>query len=100
MDAQHERGGLVRGALVVGGARAIRGADLDEPRARAQEYVGDAEAVADFDQLASRDQHLAPLGEGGECEQHRSGVVVDDDGRLGACEPPEDRRHVVLARAT
>ena len=47
-------------ALVVGGARAVRRPDLDEPRARAREHVGDAEAVADLDQLAARDD--APRG--------------------------------------
>jgi len=66
MDAQQERGALVRGALVVGCARAIRRADLEELGARAYEHVGDAEAVADLDQLTARDNHLAPLSERGE----------------------------------
>ena len=81
------------------GARAVRRADLDERRARAREHVGDAEAVADLDQLAARDEHLASFGERGEREQHRGGVVVDDDRRLGAGQPPQDRRDVILARA-
>ena len=66
-------------AFVVGRARAVRRADLDEPRARAREHVGDAEAVADLDQLAARDEHLAAFGERGEREQHRRRVVVDDE---------------------
>ena len=80
------------GALVVGGARPVRRADLDEPRAGAGEHVGDAEAVADLDQLAARDDHLAALGERGEREQHRAGVVVDDERRLGAGQPAQDAR--------
>ena len=86
-------------ALVVGGARAVRRPDLDEARAGAREHVGDAEAVADLDQLAARDDDLATLGERGEREQHRGGVVVDDERRLGAGQPAEQRRDVVLARA-
>ena len=74
-------------------------ADLDEPRARAREHVGDAEAVADLDQLAARDEHLAALGERGEREQHGGGVVVDDERRLGAGQRAQERREVVLARA-
>ena len=89
-------------ALVVGGARAVRRADLDEPRAGAGEHVGDAEAVADLDQLAARDEHLAALGERGEREQHRAGVVVDDDRRLGAGQPAQDapRRDPGASRAS
>ena len=45
--------------LVVGGPGAVRRADLDEARAGAREHVGDAEAAADLDQLAARDDHLA-----------------------------------------
>ena len=65
--------------LVVGRARAVRRPDLDEPRARAREHVGDPEAVADLDQLAARDDDLAPFGERRQREQQRRGVVVDDE---------------------
>ena len=86
-------------ALVVRRARAVRRPDLDEARARAREHVGDAEAVADLDQLAARDDDLAALRERGEREQHRRRVVVDDERGLGAGQPAQDRRDVVLARA-
>ena len=86
-------------ALVVGGARAVGRPDLDESRARAREHVGDPEAVADLDQLAARDEHLAALGERGERQHHGGGVVVDDERRLGAGDPPEQRGEVVLTRA-
>ena len=36
--------------------------------------------------------HLAALGEGGEREQHGRGVVVDDERRLGARQPAQERR--------
>ena len=85
--------------LVVGGARPVRRPHLDEPRARAREHVGDPEAVADLDQLAARDEHLAALGERSEREQHGRGVVVDDERGLGAGQPAEDRREVILPRA-
>ena len=84
VDAQDERRLRADRALVVGDPRAVGRADLDEPRARAREHVGDPEAVADLDQLAARDEHLAALGERGEGEHHGGSVVVDDERRLGA----------------
>ena len=81
MDAQEQRRLRPDRALVVVGARPVRRPHLDEPGARAGEHVGDPEAVADLDQLAARDDDLAALGERGEREQHRRGVVVDDDAR-------------------
>ena len=91
VHAQEQRGLGPQRALVVGGARPVRRPDLDEPRAGAREHVGDAKAVADLDQLAARDEHLATFGERGEREQHRAGVVVDDDRRLGAGQPARIR---------
>ena len=79
-------------ALVVGDARAVRGADLDEPRARAGEHLGDAEAVADLDQLAAGDEHVPPFGERREREHHGGRVVVDDERGLGTGDPAEQRR--------
>ena len=99
VHAQQQRRLRPDRALVVGGARAVRRADLDEPRAGAGEHVGDAEAVADLDQLAAGDDHLASLRERREREQHGRGVVVDDERRLGAGQPPQDRRAVILPRA-
>ena len=99
VHAQQQRGVRPDRPLVVGGPGPVRRPDLDEARARASEHVRDAEAVADLDQLAARDDDLATLGERGEREQHRGGVVVDDDRRLGSGQPPQQRREVVLARA-
>ena len=41
------------------------------------EHLGDAEAVADLDQLPARDHDLAAGGQGGQRQQHRGGAVVD-----------------------
>ena len=99
VDAQQERRLRPDRPLVVGRPRPVRRPDLDEPRAGAGEHVGDPEAVADLDQLAARDDDLAALRERGEREQHRRGVVVDDDRGLRAGQPAKQRREVVLARA-
>ena len=73
--------------------------DLDEPRSRASQDVRDPEAVADLDQLAARDEHVASLGERGEREQHRGGVVVDHERGLGTGQPAEQLDEVILPRA-
>ena len=99
MHAEEERRLRPDRPLVVGGARAVRRSDLDEARARPREHVGDAEAVADLDELAARDDHLASFRERGEREQHGGGVVVDDERGLGARQAPEERREVILPRA-
>ena len=96
---QQQCGPFAHCTLVVVGARAVRRSDLDEPCTRALEHVRDAKAVADLDQLATRDEHLASFGERGDGEQERGGVVVDDKGSLCAGQPAEERRDVILARA-
>ena len=60
--------------------------------------VGDAEAVADLDQLAAGDEHLAAARRGGEGEQHCGGVVVDGERVLGAGDRAQHIVDVVLAR--
>ena len=98
VHAQEQGGVGAHRLLVVASARAVRRADLDEPRAGASEHVRDAEPVADLDQLAARDDHLATFGERGEREQHRGGVVVHDERGLGAGQAAEERGDVILAR--
>ena len=85
--------------FVIGGARAIRRSDFDETRARPCEHVGYAEAVADLDELAARDDHLASFRESREREEHGRGVVVDDERGVGTGQAPEEGREVILARA-
>ena len=74
---------------VVREPRAVGGPDVDQPGARLGQDVGHPEAAADLDALAPSDEHVASDGEGGENQQHGSGVVVDDDGRLGPGESAE-----------
>ena len=85
--------------LVVGEPRPVGRPHLDERGARAGEHVGDAEAVADLDQLPAGDDHLATLGQRRQREQHRGRVVVDDERCLGAGQLPQHRRDVVLPGA-
>ena len=56
--------------------------------------VGDAEAVADFDQLTAGDDHLAAFRERVEHQEDGRGVVVDDDRGFGADERREQPRGV------
>ena len=99
MHAQQHGGFRADGPLVVGGACPVRRSHLDEACARAREHVGNAEAVADLDQLAARDEHLAAFRERSQRQQHGGGVVVDDERRLGAGQPAKDPRDVILPRA-
>jgi len=62
----------------------VGGADFDQFGAGAAHDFGHTEGAADLDQLAARDDHLAPLGQGVEDEQNRGGVVIDHGGVLGA----------------
>ena len=55
VHAQQQRRVRPDRLLVVLRPRAVRRPDLDEARAGPREHVGDAEAVADLDQLAARD---------------------------------------------
>ena len=99
VDPQDRRSLRADRALVVGDPRAVRRPDLDEAGSRAREHIGDPEAVADLDQLPTRDDHLAPFGESGKREHHRCGVVVDDERCLGAGEPAEQPGEMILTRA-
>ena len=68
VDSEQQRRLRADRAVVVAGAGAVGRANLAQPGARTCEHVGNAEPVADLDQLAPRDEHLAALGQGGERE--------------------------------
>ena len=56
-------------------------ADFDQSRTRAEHNIGDAEAVSDLDQFASRDDDLACGGELVQGQENRSGAVVNENRR-------------------
>ncbi len=59
VDAEQGGGLGADGALVVGQPGPVGRADLAEPGAGDLEDLGEAEAPADLDELAARDDHLA-----------------------------------------
>ena len=81
MHAEQEARAVVDGALVVGDARAVGGADFAQRGLRLRHHVGNAERAADFDQFAAGDDDFAAFGQRVQGEQNGGGVVVDDDGR-------------------
>jgi hypothetical protein len=99
VHAQEERSLRPDRALVVGGPGPVGRSDLDEPSARAGEDVRDPKPVADLDQLAARDEHVAPFGERRQCQEDRGGVVVDDQRGVRARQPPQQCGDVILPRA-
>ncbi|OQC35601.1 MAG: hypothetical protein BWX64_02387 [Acidobacteria bacterium ADurb.Bin051] len=84
VDLEEERGLGGQRPFVVGEPGPVRRPDLHEPGAGGGEDLGDPERAADLDELAARDDHLPPGGEGREHEHERRRVVVDDQPRLGA----------------
>jgi hypothetical protein len=98
VDAEQDGGLRADRPLVVRRLRPVRRPDLHEPGPRAGQHVRDPEAVADLDQLAARDDDVAPLPERREREQDGARIVVDDQRGLRAGQPAQDRRDVVLPR--
>ena len=95
-----EGGGAVGDGIgVVAGVGAVGSADIHQGAAALSQHIGDAEAAADFHRLAAGYHHLAAGGEGGEAEEQCGGVVVDDQGGLGAGNLPEQGLEVRLAGA-
>ena len=81
MHAQQQARAVVDGVAVIVDAGAIGGADFAQDGAGARHDVGNAEAVADLDQFAARDDRFAAGGEFVEGEEDGGGVVVDGDAR-------------------
>ena len=84
--------------LVIRGPGPVRRPDLDEPRARPRQHLGNPEAVADLDQLAAGNDDFASLGQGRERQQDSRRVVVHDQRGLRAGQPPQQPRDVILPR--
>ena len=81
MHAQQQARALGDGFAIIVDAGAVGGAHFAQHRARARHDIGDAEAVADLDQLAARDDHFAAGGQFVQRQKNRGGVVVDGDCR-------------------
>ena len=73
---EHERGVLADGLGVVGAGDPVGGADLAQPGTGRLQQRGDAEAVADLDELAAGDHHLPPLRRRERDQRERRGAVV------------------------
>jgi hypothetical protein len=59
MHAEEQCGALVDRMLVVGGARPVRRADLDEPRAGARELVRVGQSMTELVEHATRADSVA-----------------------------------------
>ena len=86
------------GTLVIGQVCAVGGANLDKLGARRLHNVGNAEATADLDELAAAHDDLFTRGMGGQHQQYRGGIVIDDERVLGTGERSDQLRGVLLAR--
>ena len=96
VDAEDEPGAAVgERRLEVVDARPVRRADLDEPRARPSDDLGDPDAAPDLDELAARHGDAAPRPASPTASATRRGVVVRDERVLGAGQ----RDQVLLGRA-
>ena len=71
---------------VVGEPGAVGGPDLHQSRTGRLHQLREAVGAADLDQLSSRNRDRPARSQGRQSEEDRPGVVVEDEGRLGAGE--------------
>ena len=79
--------------------RPVRRTDLSKLGAGPTHDLGHAEGAADLDKFAARDDRGATLCHRIEHNQHRSSIVVDDGGVLGACQLAQQSSDDVVAIA-
>ncbi len=84
VDPEDQRCPFADGRRVVCRPRPVRRSHFAQDRAGLPHHIRDPEAAANFHELAARDDHFAAIGERGQHEEHRRGVVVHDGRRLGA----------------
>ena len=84
---------------IVGQPGAVGRPYLHQPGAALPDDVGDAKAAADLHQLATRDDHLAVAGQGGQRQQQGGRVVVDAQPGLRAGHLTQQRLQPRRARA-
>src|SRR3972149_4037058 len=82
--------------LVVAEVGAVRRAHLDGAGAGLRHDLRDAEAAADLDELAARDDDLAPLTQRRQRQEQRRGVVVHGDRRPAAGDAPQQPFYVLV----
>ncbi len=81
----HESAGFrPNGPLVVGEASDIRGADLTKNGSADRHDFRNAEAAADLDELAARDDDVFALAQRPQSDDRGGGIIVDRRRRLGA----------------
>ncbi len=97
MNAEEHARFFCDGVFVVCEASAVGGADFAERHAALRHDFGDAEAVADFDEFAARDEDFAVAGKRCEDEQNGGGAIIDHDGGLGAGESLDELTGVDVA---
>ncbi len=97
MGAQNDAGSLAQGPFVVAQMGAVGRADLNQLCARLVEHFWYPETASDLDQLGARDDRLPAVGKGGQGKQDGRRVVVDDEGRFGACQLSQERFGVGVA---
>src|SRR6266567_2825283 len=99
MHAKQETRLFVDGVFVVSEARAIGGANLAEDCAALFHDFGDSKTIADFDELAARDDDFAAASKSREGDQDGGGAIVDDDRGFRAREAVEQLGSVNVALA-
>src|ERR1700686_2753366 len=99
MHAEQRASVFVDGVFVVAQAGAVGSANFAKNGAALRHDFGDAEAIADFNQLAARNNDFAGSGESGENQENGCGAVVNDDGVFPAGETREQLTRVVVAPA-
>ena len=97
MDFQDHRRVGCNGASIIVQMRAIGRAHLDELGARSRHDIGYAEAAAHLDKLAAAHDDLFAARMRGKYQQHRRGVVVDNQGVLRPRERAQQTRGMFLA---
>ena len=98
MHAQQQACAIGDGIAIIVDDGAVGGADFTQNGARARHDFGDAEAVADLDQLAARDDRFTARCQFVKREKERGRVVVDGDtGRAEQALEQRGRVNVALA---
>ena len=100
MDFQDHRRAGRNGTSIIIQMRAVGRAHFDKLGTRSRHDVGDAEAAAHLDQLAAAHDDLFAARMRGKYQQHRRGIIVDNQGVLRPRERAQQARGMFLAATT